>query len=63
MIVSDLARAGVIAALVLAFLTNSISVPLLAVTAFVVVTGSIFHGAAQQSMVADLTDESDAIRD
>jgi MFS family permease len=63
MIVSDLGRAGVIAALVLAFVTNSISVPLLAVTAFVVVTGSIFHGAAQQSMVADLTDESDAIRD
>ncbi|TCN36866.1 transmembrane secretion effector [Kribbella orskensis] len=63
MIVSDLGRAGVIAALVLAFFTESVSVPLLAVTAFVVVTGSIFHGAAQQSLVADLTDESDAVRD
>lgn len=63
MVVSDLGRALVVAALVLAFVADSISVPLLAAAAFVVVAGSIFHGAAQQSLVADLTESSDAIRD
>jgi MFS family permease len=43
-ILSDLLRAIVIALLVVTFVADSISVPLLAVAAFLVVSGSIFHG-------------------
>lgn len=63
LVVSDLLRALVIAALVVTFLTHSASVPFLAGAAFLVVSGWIFHGAAQQSLVADLTEDDPATRD
>lgn len=63
LVLSDLLRAVVIAALVMTFLTQSITVPILAGGAFLVVSGWIFHGAAQQSLVADLTDDDPASRD
>src|SRR5258705_6981261 len=49
LVLSDLLRAAVIAALVITFVTHNISVPILAAGAFLVVSGWIFHGAAQQS--------------
>lgn len=56
LVLSDLLRAAVISALVAGFVTDRITIAVLAVAAFLVVAGSIFHGAAQQSLVADLTD-------
>lgn len=63
LVFGDLARALIVALLVLAFLTGNISVPILALGAFFVVSGSIFHGAAQQSLVADLTEDDPEGRD
>ncbi|GAB2635389.1 MFS transporter [Kribbella swartbergensis] len=63
LVLSDLLRAAVIALLVVTFATHAISVPILAFSAFLVVSGSIFHGAAQQSLVADLTEAEPEVRD
>jgi MFS family permease len=63
LVISDLLRAVVIAALVIAFVARDISVPILAAGAFLVVASGIFHGAAQQSLVADLTDGDTGTRD
>lgn len=63
LVAGDFLRAAVIAVLVITFVTDSISVPVLAVGAFLVVSGSIFHGAAQQSLVADLTEGDPTGRD
>ncbi len=63
LVLGDALRAAIISLLVGAFVTDLVSVPMLAVASFLVVAGWIFHGAAQQSLVADLTDHDQAERD
>lgn len=53
----DAIRAVIIGLLTAALIADIASIPLLAVSAFLVVSGWIFHGAAQQALIADLTDD------
>ncbi|MGL5823734.1 MAG: MFS transporter [Nocardioides sp.] len=63
LVLGDLLRAALVGALVVAFVADVLSITALAAGAFVVVSGGIFHGAAQQSLVADLTEKDRAERD
>jgi hypothetical protein len=60
---ADAIRAIIIALLTCALIAGVASIPVLAAGAFLVVSGSIFHGAAQQALIADLTDDDPAGRD
>ena len=60
---SDAFRAVIIGLLVLALVADLVSIPVLAAASFLVVSGWIFHGAAQQALIADLTDDDPAGRD
>jgi MFS family permease len=59
----DAIRAVIIGLLAVALIANLASVPILAIGAFLVVSGWIFHGAAQQALIADLTDDDPVGRD
>lgn len=63
LVLGDAVRGAIIIAVVGTFLAGMVTVPILAVASFLVVSGGIVHGAAQQSLVADLTDDDAAGRD
>jgi MFS family permease len=55
MIVADLVRAVLVAVLSVLVVAGSSSVPAIAACAFVVVAGNVFHSAAAEATIADLT--------
>jgi MFS family permease len=61
MIVADIARAVAVALLAALIATGFASIPLIAVCAFVVVGGNVFHSAAAEATVADLTGLDDSL--
>jgi MFS family permease len=61
MIVADLARAVLVGVLALVVASDSASVPILAGCAFGIVTGTVFHSAAAEAVIADLGDRDDAL--
>ncbi|TWD79073.1 putative MFS family arabinose efflux permease [Kribbella amoyensis] len=62
LIAADSIRGLTVALIALLVLVDEISVPVLAVGAFIVMAGAVFHGAAAQSVVADLTDHDADLR-
>ena len=62
-IAADLIRGVVVGAITVALMTGHINVPVLAIGAFIVMAGTVFHGAAAQSVVADLTGHDSHLRD
>lgn len=61
MIVSDLVRAAAVAALAGMVALGAVSVPAIAVCAFVMVAGVAFHSAASEAVVADLAADQDEL--
>jgi MFS family permease len=55
MIVADLVRVVLVTVLALMVASDSASVPAIAACAFAIVTGNVFHSAAAEAMIADLT--------
>ncbi|GAB3821453.1 MFS family permease [Kribbella italica] len=62
LVTADLARGIAVGLIATLMLLDTISVPVLAIGAFVVMAGAVFHGAAAQSTVADLTDHDPDLR-
>ncbi|WP_412538591.1 MFS transporter [Longispora sp. K20-0274] len=55
MIGADLARAVVLGVLAFLLLADAATIPMLAVCGFLIVAGSVFHTAAAEGVIADLT--------
>jgi MFS family permease len=55
MIVADLLRSMLVAVLAALLATGSASIPAIALCAFVMVAGNVFHSAAAEATIADLT--------
>jgi MFS family permease len=55
MIIADLLRSILVAVLAMLLATGSASIPAIAVCAFVMVAGNVFHSAAAEATIADLT--------
>lgn len=55
LVVSDVLRATAVVALAVVAALGLLSIPILAAVAFAVVAGTVFHDAAAQAVVADLT--------
>jgi MFS family permease len=62
LVIADLTRGIAVALITVLVVTDKASVLLLAAGAFVVMAGAVFHGAAAQSVVADLTDHDPDLR-
>ncbi len=61
MIVADLVRAVLVAVLALMIATGLASIPAIAACAFLIVAGNVFHSAAAEATIADLTDLDDTL--
>lgn len=62
LVVADLIRGLTVAVVALAVARGAVTIPVLIAGAFIVMTGTVFHGAAAQSVVADLTDHDPDLR-
>ncbi|MGZ0152010.1 MFS transporter [Kribbella sp. WER1] len=62
LIVADSVRGVAVGLIAVLVLLDRITVPMLAVGSFIVMAGAVFHGAAAQSVVANLTDHDADLR-
>lgn len=62
LVTADLTRGIAVALITVLMILDHASILLLAAGAFVVMAGAVFHGAAAQSVVADLTDHDPDLR-
>jgi len=61
MIVADLLRAVLVAVLATLLATGRASIPAIAVCAFLIVAGNVFHSAAAEATIADLADRDEKL--
>ncbi|MFF1820577.1 MFS transporter [Kribbella sp. NPDC058245] len=62
LVIADLTRGIAVALITVLVVADRVNISLLAAGAFVVMVGAVFHGAAAQSVVADLTDDDPDLR-
>jgi MFS family permease len=62
LVIADLTRGIAVALITVLVVADRANILLLAAGAFVVMAGAVFHGAAAQSVVADLTDHDSDLR-
>ncbi|MBN1174823.1 MAG: MFS transporter [Micromonosporaceae bacterium] len=60
-IVADLLRMGLVGILAVLLATGSASITVIALCAFGIVTGNVFHSASTEAMIADLTGRDEAL--